>query len=135
MYFRGRFAIFYFDARVGAHPSDFCSGLYIPAKVTKTIRSAVHGCTNAAMPGWRGAVDAQPFGFPRALGFGFLHRSTACVHAGVDQTGKAVNPLHSNIRPLDTCFSRAVRLRKSQLAAFSLTAAGATVWAIGHRVG
>jgi hypothetical protein len=71
---------------------------FVPAKVTKTIRSAVHGRTNAATPGWRGAADAQPFGFPRVLG----------------QTGEAVNSLHSNIRPLVSCLPCAARLRVSR---------------------
>ena len=58
----------------------------------------MQGCTNAATPGWRGAAKAQPFGFPRVL----------------DQTGEAVNSLHSDIRPLDSCLSCVARLRVSR---------------------
>ena len=52
---------------------------------------------DAQMPrchGWRGAADAQPFGYPRVLG----------------QTGKAVNSLCSDIRPLVSCLPYAARL-------------------------
>ena len=70
---------------------------FVPAKVTKTIRS-----------------DAQPFGFPRVLGFGFLRRSNAYIHVGVGQTGEAVNSFHSDIRPLVSCLPCAARLRASR---------------------
>ena len=54
-------------------------------------------CMDAPMPrrhGWRGAADAQPFGFPRVLG----------------QTGEAVNSLRSDRRPLVSCLPCAARL-------------------------
>ena len=53
---------------------------------------------NAAVTGWRGAADAQPFGFPGVPG----------------QTGEAVNSLRSHIRPLVSCLPCVARLRVSR---------------------